>query len=252
MMGATNGSMWEWYFRSSLDHWSTFLGMIFALNFPISSLFYRKLEAQPFVVHFLGKGLVGMGLLIAFYCWVKGPFMQNKFDYNQTNAYYGFVPLITYIYFRNLTPWLRNHSMDLLHQIGKTTLETYLMQHHIWLTSNAKSLLTLIPGWPKVNFLIVSLIYVYISRRLYSLTLFLRGMILPDNRSACYKNLMGMGAIITFFLILVNALKSIHLLSLQAVCKLEQPCHACSWLGVPNVGLRASDGQWRDTSATRG
>lgn len=217
MMGATNGSMWEWYFRSSLDHWSTFLGMIFALNFPISSLFYRKLEAQPFVVHFLGKGLVGMGLLIAFYCWVKGPFMQNKFDYNQTNAYYGFVPLITYIYFRNLTPWLRNHSMDLLHQIGKTTLETYLMQHHIWLTSNAKSLLTLIPGWPKVNFLIVSLIYVYISRRLYSLTLFLRGMILPDNRSACYKNLMGMGAIITFFLILANALKSIHLLSLQAV-----------------------------------
>ena len=29
MLGATNGSMWEWYFRSTLDHWSTFMGMIF-------------------------------------------------------------------------------------------------------------------------------------------------------------------------------------------------------------------------------
>lgn len=28
-LGATNGAMWEWYFRSVLDHWSAFLGMLF-------------------------------------------------------------------------------------------------------------------------------------------------------------------------------------------------------------------------------
>lgn len=27
-IGAGSGSQWEWYFRSSLDHWSTFLGMV--------------------------------------------------------------------------------------------------------------------------------------------------------------------------------------------------------------------------------
>ena len=159
MLGATSGAMWEWYFRSSLDHWSTFLGMIFALNFPITSLFYRKLEAQPLVWHVLGKLAMGVGLFGVFLWWVMGPFQDAKLEYNATNAYYGFIPLITYIYFRNLTPWLRSHSLDLLHQIGKTTLETYLMQHHIWLTSNAKSLLTLIPGWPKVNMLVVTIIY---------------------------------------------------------------------------------------------
>lgn len=217
MMGATAGSMWEWYFRSSLDHWSTFLGMIFAMNFPISSLFYRKLEAQPLLFHILGKAVVGIALLVAFYLWVTGPFMENKFDYNQTNAYYGFIPLIVYIYFRNLTPFLRNHSMDLLHQIGKTTLETYLMQHHIWLTSNAKTLLTLVPGWPKVNFLLVSLIYVYLSRRLYALTLFLRGMMLPDNEAACYKNLIGMGAVLSFFCGLAALLDNAKMMSLKAV-----------------------------------
>lgn len=216
-MGASAGSMWEWYFRSSLDHWSTFLGMIFALNFPITSLFYRKLEAQPLIWHVLAKGIVGVAFLIALYIWASGPFMQNKFDYNQTNSYYGFIPLIVYIYFRNLTPWLRNHTLELLHQIGKTTLETYLMQHHIWLTSNAKSLLTLVPGYPKINFLLVSLIYVFLSRRLYQLTLFLRGMVLPNNRDACFKNLLGMGSILSFYCLLAYILKGQGVLTLHAV-----------------------------------
>jgi hypothetical protein len=181
--------------------------MIFALNFPITSLFYRKLEAMSPMKEFLAKGAVGVGLFAVFALWATGPFRQEKFDYNQTNAYYGFIPLITYIYFRNLTPFLRNHTLELLHQIGKTTLETYLMQHHIWLTSNAKSLLKLVPGWPKVNFLLVSLIYVLLSRRLYQLTLFLRGMILPDNRSACFMNLAGMAAVIGYFCALASFLK---------------------------------------------
>jgi hypothetical protein len=222
--GATGGSMWEWYFRSSLDHWSTYLGMIFALNFPITSLFFRKLEAQPLVWHVLGKAAVGVAFFGIFYAWVTGPFSQGKFDYNQTNAYYGFVPLVTYIYFRNLTPWLRNHTLELLHQIGKTTLETYLMQHHIWLTSDAKTLLTLVPGYPKINFLLVSLIYVFLSRRLYQLTLFLRGMVLPDNRDVCLKNLAGMGISIGFFCALSAILDSQGMMSLQGAAIISLAC----------------------------
>lgn len=217
MMGATGGSMWEWYFRSSLDHWSTYMGMIFALNFPITSLFFRKIESMPMHQQVLSKGLMGVGLAIAFYYWVTGPFMQGKFDYNQTNAYYGIVPVTVYIYFRNMTPFLRNHSLDLLHQIGKTTLETYLMQHHIWLTSDAKSLLTLIPGWPKVNFLVVSVIYVVMSRRLYQLTLFLRGMMLPNNREACLKNLAGMVGVIISVVALAHFMKALDMLNLHVI-----------------------------------
>ena len=224
ILGATAGTMWEWYFRSSLDHWSTFLGMTFALNFPITSLFFRKLESLPFHRHVLAKGLMGIVLLGVFLLWVTGPFMQGKFDYNQTNSYYGFIPLITYIYFRNLTPFLRNHSLDLLHQIGKTTLETYLMQHHIWLTSDAKSLLTLIPGWPKVNFLVVSVLYVTLSRRLYQLTLFLRGMVLPNNLNACIKNLAGMASIIASFCGLAYILESQGHLNMPMVGMISCVC----------------------------
>jgi hypothetical protein len=217
ILGANSGIMWEWYFRSSLDHWSTFLGMVFALNFPITSLFYRKLEAQPLIWHVAAKGAVGLGLLAAFYWWATGPFQHAKFEYNQTNSYYGFIPLITYIYFRNLTPWLRNHTLELLHQIGKTTLETYLMQHHIWLTSDAKTLLTLVPGYPKINFLLVSLLYVFLSRRLYQLTLFLRGMMLPDDRNVCFRNLFAMGGVISGFVLLAFILEKQNALNLQVV-----------------------------------
>lgn len=146
VLGATNGSLWEWYFRSTLDHWSTFLGMIFAANFPITSLFIRKVEALPPMKCWLVKGSIALALIVITTIWIIGPFRQEKFMYNATNAYFGFIPLLTYIYLRNLTPKMRSYSLHLLHEIGKTTLETYLMQHHIWLTSNAKSLLTLIPG----------------------------------------------------------------------------------------------------------
>lgn len=216
MVGADSGSMWEWYFRSSLDHWSTYLGMIFALNFPITSLFFRKLEAQPPVWHILAKTTMGIALVGAFYVWVTGPFQQNKVDYNDTNAYFGFIPLITYIYMRNLTPYLRSHHMALLHRIGKTTLETYLMQHHIWLTSNAKLLLTLIPGWPKVNMLLVTILYFLISRRLYDLTLYLRGIILPNNKKQCFQNLGVLVAIMISFYTLAHTFKSFGILTLTS------------------------------------
>lgn len=217
ILGANAGSMWEWYFRSSLDHWSTFLGMIFALNFPITSLFFRKLEAQPLMWHVLAKGIMGIFFLGMLYWWVTHPFHHEKLEYNATNAYFGFIPLLVYIFFRNCTPLLRAYHLDLLHQIGKTTLETYLMQHHIWLTSDAKSLLTIIPGWPMMNFLVVTCIYFVFSRRLYQLTLFLRGMMLPNDRDKCLKNLAMLIGTITAYVALAYALKIVNLLSLTTV-----------------------------------
>lgn len=217
MLGATGGAMWEWYFRSSLDHWSTFLGMVFALNFPITSLFFRKLEAQPLKWQVAAKGTMSIFFLGMLHWWVTTPFMHDKFTYNQTNAYFGFIPLLVYIFFRNLTPTLRGYHLDLLHQIGKTTLETYLMQHHIWLTSDAKSLLTLIPGWPMMNYLVVTCIYFVLSRRLYQLTLFLRGMLLPNDREMCLRNLAALTATIAGFVGLAFVLKTLNLLHLPMV-----------------------------------
>mmetsp|Transcript_7865 Transcript_7865/g.14820 ORF Transcript_7865/g.14820 Transcript_7865/m.14820 type:complete len:1065 (-) Transcript_7865:25-3219(-) len=223
-LGATHGTMWEWYFRSTLDHWSSLLGMIFAANYPIVSLFYRKLEAMSPSKCWLGKGCMGVSMMFAFVVWVRGPFQLEKFDYNVTNPYFGFVPLITYIYFRNLTPGLRSHSLKVLHEIGKTTLETYLMQHHIWLASNAKSLLVLIPGWPKINMVVITIIYFFVSRKLYKVTIFLRGMLLPNDSKRCIQSLLAMVCIIMFFYSIAYYLYTVGFVALKAIAIVSVLC----------------------------
>ena len=55
-------------------------------------------------------------------------------------------PILTYIFLRNCTKLLRSWHCALLSSMGTYTLETYLLQHHLWLSSNAKSLVVLIPG----------------------------------------------------------------------------------------------------------
>ncbi|GMI46753.1 hypothetical protein TrCOL_g1699 [Triparma columacea] len=196
-VGATGGQMWEWYFRTTLDHWSTFLGMIFAANYPVTSLWLRKVEALPPMKEWIIKLSTLLALLCAFVWWVRNPFSEQKLAYNLTNCYFGFIPLITYIFVRNIHPKLRSRSMNLLHTIGKTTLETYLLQHHLWLTSNAKSLLVLLPGWPKCNFMFVTIIYFFASRRVYSLTMYIRGMLLPNDLNFCLRSLSAItGAVV--------------------------------------------------------
>ncbi|CAN0500819.1 unnamed protein product, partial [Laminaria digitata] len=67
--GAGWGTMWEWYFRTSLDHWSTFLGMIFALNYPATAQWVKKIEGLPTGRQWAIKGSVAFVLLSATYWW---------------------------------------------------------------------------------------------------------------------------------------------------------------------------------------
>jgi hypothetical protein len=167
MIGAGSGSVWEWYFRTSLDHWSTYFGMIFALNFPLAEQFFVKAKGPPL---YLASILMG-GVTIY---WFVYYFPLDKMEYNLTHAYFAFIPLTSYIFFRNITPTVRSGVSMSLHELGKTTLETYLLQHHIWLSSNAKTLWTVTPGNPWINFAVATMIFFIVSKELYRLTMCLR------------------------------------------------------------------------------
>eukprot|EP00981_Chlorochromonas_danica_P007694 scaffold1869_cov163-Ochromonas_danica.AAC.6 len=105
------------------------------------------------------------------------------------------IPLTAYIFFRNITPSIRSGVSMSLHDLGKTTLETYLLQHHIWLSSNAKTLWTITPGNPWVNFALATLVFFAVSKELYRLTMSLRGMILPDDKNLAMKNGLGLAGL---------------------------------------------------------
>lgn len=205
--GAKSGIMWEWYFRTSLDHWSTFLGIIFALNYPATSLWLKKIEECSVKTQWVVKGSVGLVLLFVSSLWATVILPMGKLDYNQYNAYLGvLVPMLTYIYIRNITPVLRTRFLGPLHSIGKITLETYLMQHHVWMSGNAKKVLVFVPGFPFVNMVLVTLVYIIISKEVYRLTMSLRGMCLPDNLKSCLKNLAGIFIGITSSVVVAKSL----------------------------------------------
>lgn len=213
--------MWEWYFRTSLDHWSTFLGMIFALNYPSTALWVKKVEGMPRERQLLIKGSAAAVLLAGTVWWAANILPLEKYVYNQKNAYFGVaIPVLTYIFVRNLTPLMRTRYLEPLHSLGKITLETYLMQHHIWLTSNAKTLLVFIPGSPKLNLIVVGCCYVLVSRELYRLTMTLRGMCLPDNLGACLRNLAGIAATLLVSVIVAGGLKFVQAGPVACICSI--------------------------------
>lgn len=189
VIGANNGSVYEWYFRTSLDHWSAFLGMTFALNFPVSEQYFTKAKGLPLVV----AGVIFAGVTI---WWFTKCYMLPKLQYNLSHAYMSIIPLTSYVFFRNITPAIRSGVSMSLHELGKTTLETYLLQHHVWLTSNAKTLLNITPGYPWINFALATVLFYVLSKELYRLTMTLRGMIMPDDRNITIRNTIGMGAVL--------------------------------------------------------
>jgi len=189
-LGAKSGVAWEWYFRTTLDHWSALLGIVFAVNYPRFSAWLQTAAELPpgRSLATIGAPLVAVAALFAW--WLRDIFVLKKLQYNQFNAYTGMIPVLGYIFLRNCHPFLRRWYVYPLYEFGKTTLETYLLQHHVWLTSNAKTVFTVLPGMPKSNFLVCTVIFIALSRKTFRVVAALRTHVLPDNDARlCARNL---------------------------------------------------------------
>ena len=121
-------------------------------------------------------------LAMAFFMWTRAVFTLPKLEYNQMHPYFFWVPLLFYVMVRNSSTYIRTFHSNLLAQMGKITLETYLLQHHIWLADNAKSRFILIPGYPLTNMCITTAIYIYLSFRMFRITIGLRAMLIPNSK----------------------------------------------------------------------
>lgn len=187
-----NGSLHEWKFRSGLDHYATFFGMICAYNHPNFERFLAHMErdaqtARERLIKNCMRIGIGMILLFTTILWYYFVYSLGKYDYNKLHPYTSIIPILTYIYFRNIVPFFRSKHASLFSWLGKITLETYIAQLHIYMQGNAKELIVYLQDYPLLNFVIATLIYLFMSYVLFNITGTVSGYLLPRDMTLLLK-----------------------------------------------------------------
>jgi hypothetical protein len=159
-----NNTLYEWKFRSKLDHYASLWGMIFAYHLPQFDALLAWIEGSTGTVRRVSQGImitITSGILLWWSCrWGT----MNKFIYNETHPYTSIIPITAYVILRNATPYLRGRIMHMFAWCGKITLETYIFQFHTWLSDDAGTLLFFLPRtYPLLNWIVASAIYIYLS-----------------------------------------------------------------------------------------
>ncbi|KAK8675646.1 hypothetical protein V6N13_033711 [Hibiscus sabdariffa] len=166
----------EWHFRSVLDRYIWIIGMIYAYYHPNVEKWMEN--------------------------WRNVKPRENSQSKQALLQFLYFV----YICLRNCTQQLRIYSSTLFAWLGKITLESYISQFHIWLRSDMpngqpKWLLSFLPEYPLLNFMLTTAIYVLISHRMFELTNTLKSVFVPtkDNRRLLYNFIAGVVISLCFY-----------------------------------------------------
>lgn len=173
----------EWWYRYKLDRYSAAYGMIFSAIFIAAqkfnivddsnhgNLFSRRISLSSTLLSIAGLGFY---TTFTFFC-------KNKLDCEEIHSYVVFIPIISFIVLRNISGVLRTRFSTLFSWFGKISLELFICMHHIWLAADRHGVLVLLPGFPTLNIIITSFIFVCISHEIHRLTQVLVSYAVPPN-----------------------------------------------------------------------
>ncbi|GJN94627.1 hypothetical protein Rhopal_007710-T1 [Rhodotorula paludigena] len=174
---ATNWNAGEWRFRQTLDMWIVWVGMLTAYAF-IKIKEYRVPD-DPRWPQWVQWTTIASGLTMAGY-FVFELTRESKFVYNAYHPYVSILPVLAWCVLRNATPWLRSTSSKFFIFFGQCSLETFILQFHLFIAGDTRGIIMMIPGgaWLRpINFIITSLIFVFVSNQVAIATGVLTAMI---------------------------------------------------------------------------
>lgn len=132
--------------------------------------------------------------LIAFVCTVKT-------TYTSLHAFVSVPVIIAYVIVRNSTEYLRSRSIPYFEWIGCFSLETFVLQYHIWLNFDAVGTLVIFPASELVNFVVCTTLFVFISEATAAASVYIVKTVVPkDFWSGVYISVsfLGVGLFINY------------------------------------------------------
>lgn len=135
----------ETMFRLSLDVFAPFMGMSVAAAqhffYEEDDMVAAKLRAYSGKLGRIGRILTGCGGLLLYGLFAGS--VSTKQSYNAVHPWISLLPILSYVVIRNGHELLKMHHCALFVWLGRISLETFVLQYHIWLANDTKSILHL-------------------------------------------------------------------------------------------------------------
>ncbi|BGP52441.1 hypothetical protein JCM10450v2_008419 [Rhodotorula kratochvilovae] len=180
VINAVFGTAWnagEWRFRQTLDMWIVWVGMFTAYAF--IKIREHRITDDPRWPQWSRYTVVAAAVAMSGY-FVFELTRESKFVYNAYHPYVAAVPVLAWCVLRNATPFLRSTSSKFFIFFGQCSLETFIIQFHLFIAGDTRGIIMMIPGgaWLRpLNFIITSLVFVYVSNQVAIATGVLTAMI---------------------------------------------------------------------------
>lgn len=167
---AISWNLMEWRFRMFLDMYIVYIGMILAVLYQrytrpanpnqtidiIIRLTKTYSETFTFITFF-----TSLFLLPGFWALIRRS--PNKEDYNWWQPYISFIPILSFVTIRNSHRILRKYHSTALAWLGRCSLETYVLQYHIWLAGDTSGLLRIGLWGRRTEAVILTSLFLWIS-----------------------------------------------------------------------------------------
>ncbi|KAI0673403.1 Cas1p-domain-containing protein [Trametes maxima] len=152
----------EWAFRVNLDLWIVYFGMFSALAV-IKFREYRLADHPKWPLVVKAAAAVSAVILLWFFAFELS--QPDKFAYNLWHPYVSFLPVGAFVVLRNANAILRSASSRVFAFIGTCSLETFIIQYHLWLAGDTKGILVVLPGRHSrpLNLLLTTIVFIYVS-----------------------------------------------------------------------------------------
>ena len=138
----------EYHFRFQADKYSAWMGMACGL------LWGKVGEYMQWAHGFEDEPRRRKASILQFACgvfliWIWYDFfgfMQDKYSYNPVHPYVFIFPVMGWLMIRNCTRYLTECHSTVLEFLGRNTLETYVLQFHLFMTHNVQYIPVVVPG----------------------------------------------------------------------------------------------------------